>query len=81
MRDVECVPYYNFYGEFREWLDEHYSNLNEEAWHAIMSDDANIDYRTLGSGIRMLSDDYQNEVAIEDGIVIDPQENAEIESS
>lgn len=60
------LPLHTFYSSFREWIDEKYSNINQEAWDQIMFEDAEVDYETVGSGI--LGDPADEEV-INDGIV------------
>ena len=36
---------------FRSWVDQYYSNIDEEDWGVIMEDDASYSYPSLGHGI------------------------------
>jgi len=58
VRESITVPA-NFYTNFREWLDNFYSVLDEDTWKELMDDDADVNYAELGNGI-------PQEVVVED---------------
>ncbi|KAL5509731.1 hypothetical protein EMCRGX_G005149 [Ephydatia muelleri] len=39
------------YPLFRSWVDQYYSNIDEEDWGVIMKDDASYSYPSLGHGL------------------------------
>ena len=39
------------YPLFRSWVDQYYSNIDEEDWGVIMEDDASYSYPSLGHGL------------------------------
>lgn len=52
VRENAAVPT-NFYTKFREWLDINFPTITEDAWKEIMTEDANVDYISLGSGMQV----------------------------
>ena len=45
--DLNCVEY----PLFRSWVNQYYSNIDEEDWGVIMEDDASYSYHSLGHGL------------------------------
>ncbi len=64
------LPTNNFYTIFREWLSENYSNLNDDVWSRIISDDDVIEYETVGNGIQIM----HQEIATTEEIYTENQE-------
>lgn len=59
MRECLDIPASNFYGVFREWLDQNYPVLDSDVFGVVMEEDRSIDYSVTGSGV------VQNEGEIE----------------
>lgn len=74
MREVSPFPSNNFYEVFREWLNEHYSILDDTTWPTIIAADATYDYENLGNGFTDDIIDYEEEIIIDASGSINQQE-------